>query len=148
MTLGAAVSYMDARYSSNLRGGNDAIIRRKGEPLDVAPWSMHFSGEYEFMLSERDFYVRADYTRTTHDDTPLDLSSPLVDPALPRAPSTSVLGLRAGARFGGLDISLFANNVTNDHPLLSLGHETPYDVNFRTTSYRPRTIGISATFRK
>jgi len=148
VTLGAAVSYMDARYSSDLRGGNDAIIRRKGEPLDVAPWSMHFSGEYQFVLSEREFYVRGDYTRTTHDDTALDLSSPLVDPALPRAPATAVLDLRAGARFGGVDVSVFANNVTNDHPLLSLGHETPSDPNFRTTSYRPRTIGITATFRK
>ena len=148
LTLGASVSYIDARYSTALRGGNDLIIRRKGEPLEVAPWSMHFSGEYEFKLSEHDFYVRADHTRTTHDNTALDLSSPLVDPALPRAPATAVLDLRAGARFGDLDVSLFANNVTNDHPLLSLGHETPTDINFRTTSYRPRTIGITATFRK
>ena len=148
LTLGASVSYMDARYSSDLPGPNNTIIRRKGEPLDVAPWTIHLSGEYEFTVSEHDLYMRADFTRATHDDTPLDLSSPLVDPVIPRAPATAVLGLRAGARFRGLDLSLFANNVTNDHPVLGLGHEATGNVNFRATAFRPRTIGISATFRR
>lgn len=109
---------------------------------------MHFSGEYEFTISERDFYARADYTHTTRDHTPLDTSTPLVDPMLPRAPATSVLDLRTGMRLSSLDLSLFVNNVTNDHPLLSLGHETATDPNFRTTSFRPRTIGITATYRR
>src|SRR6185295_5313447 len=104
----------DARYSTNLPGPNNTIIRGKGEPLDVAPWSMHFSGEYSFMFSQRDFYLRSDYTLTTHDDKALDVSSPLVDPAIPRRPSTSQLDMRAGIRLRDLDISLFVNNVLND----------------------------------
>jgi iron complex outermembrane receptor protein len=148
LTVGVAASYMDARYTSALDDGSGNIIRRSGEPLDVAPWSFHLSGEYAFTLGLRDFYVRADHTRTTHDDTPVDVSSPLIDPAIPRPPGTSVLDLRAGARFGDLDVSLFASNVLNAHPYLSLGHDTPDSVNFRTTTYRPRTIGITATFRK
>src|SRR5437870_639578 len=80
LTLGASFSYMDARYSSALNVGG-TTIRRKGEPLPVAPWSMHFSGEYRFMVEERELYARADYTHSTRDTTPLDLSSPLVDPA-------------------------------------------------------------------
>jgi outer membrane receptor protein involved in Fe transport len=147
LTLGAAVSYMDARYTSALTVG-DTVIRREGEPLDVAPWSMHFSGEYEFMVSARDFYVRADYTRNTHDDTPVNIDSPLVDPDIPRAPATSVLDLRAGVRLGDLDISLFANNVLNDNSLLSFGHDNSGSGFYRSTTFRPRTIGITATFRR
>jgi iron complex outermembrane receptor protein len=147
LTLGAAVSYMDARYTSALTVG-DTVIRREGEPLDVAPWSMHFSGEYEFMVSARDFYVRADYTRNTHDNTPVNIDSPLVDPDIPRAPATSVLDLRAGVRLGDLDISLFANNVLNDNPLLSLGHDDAGSGFYRSTTFRPRTIGITATLRR
>ena len=127
---------------------NDTVIRRKGEPLDVAPWSFHLSAEYAFSLALRDFYVRADHTRTTHDSTPLDLNSPLIDPQIPRAPATAMLDLRAGARFGGLDVSLFASNLLNAHPLLSLGHDMPDNVNYRTLTYRPRTIGVTAIFRK
>lgn len=148
LVLGVSVSYMDARYTSSLPGPGDTIIRRKGEPLDVAPWSFHLSGEYAFKIGLQDAYVRADHTRTTHDSTPLDLSSPLVDPDLPRAPATAVLDLRAGARFGGLDISLFADNVLNDHPLQALGHDALGNVNYRSVSFRPRTIGLTATFRK
>lgn len=148
LTLGVSVSYMNARYSSNLPGPNGTIVRRKGEPLDVAPWTYHLSGEYQFTMSERDYYLRADFTGSSHDDTPLDLTSPLVDPMIPRAPATAALGLRAGVRFKGFDVSLFANNVTNDNPILGLGHETPGNLNFRATAFRPRTIGLSATFRK
>lgn len=146
--LGASVSYMDARYTSSLMGPDDIVIRRKGEPLAVAPWSMHFSGEYEFTVSARDFYVRADYTHTTHDSTPVDTNSPLVDPEIPRAPATSVLDLRAGVRLGDLDLSLFANNVLNDNPLLSLGRDALWSEYYRATTFRPRTIGITATLRK
>jgi iron complex outermembrane receptor protein len=148
LSLGAAVSYMDARYSTNLPGPNDTIIRRKGEPLAVSPWSMHLSGEYVFDVHEHDLYVRTDYTHTTHNTTPVDTNSPLFDPDIPRAPATSELDLRAGARVGGLDVSLFANNVLDNHPLLSFGHDTVGDVNYRSTTFRPRTVGITATFRK
>lgn len=147
LTLGAAVSYMDARYTSELTVG-DTVIRRKGEPLDVAPWSMHLSGEYEFMVRGRHFYARADYTRTTHDDTPVDANSPLVDPDIPRPPATSVLDLRAGVYLGDVDISLFANNLLNDNPLLSLGHDDVGSGFYRSTTFRPRTVGITATLRK
>jgi iron complex outermembrane recepter protein len=148
LMLAAAVSYTDARYSTDLRKTDGTIIRRKDEPLDVAPWSMHFSGEYEFMLSQRDLYVRADYTHTTHDDKPLDLDSPLVDSGIPRRPATSQLDMRAGIRFGDLDLSLFVNNMLNAHPSLGLVHSTSTDPNLRTTTFRPRTIGLTATFRQ
>jgi outer membrane receptor protein involved in Fe transport len=147
LTLGVAVSYMDARYTSALIVG-DTVIRRKGEPLDVAPWSMHLSGEYEFTVRERDLYVRADYTRNTHDSTALNIDSPLVDPDIPRAPATSVLDLRVGVRFNEVDVSLFANNLLNDNPLLSLGHDDAGSGFYRSTTFRPRTIGITATYRR
>ncbi|MDY6947688.1 MAG: TonB-dependent receptor [Pseudomonadota bacterium] len=146
LTLGVAASYMDARYTSALVVG-DTTIRRKGEPLRVAPWSMHLSGEYVFDVRARDVYLRADYTRNTHDSTPLDLNSPLVDPDIPRAPATSVLDLRAGLRFGDMDVSLFVNNALNDNPLLSIGHDDAGSGFYRSTTYRPRTVGITATFR-
>jgi outer membrane receptor protein involved in Fe transport len=147
LMLAAAVSYTDARYGTDLRKTDGTIIRRKDEPLDVAPWSMHFSSEYEFMLKQRDFYLRADYTHSTHNDKPLDVDSPLVDPGIPRRPATSQLDMRTGIRFGDLDLSLFVNNVLNAHPSLGLVHSTPVDPNLRTTTFRPRTIGLTATFR-
>jgi iron complex outermembrane receptor protein len=108
---------------------------------------MHFASEYEFTLNQRDFYLRADFTHTTHDDTGLDLSSPLVDPGIPRRPHTSQLDMRTGVRLGDFDVSLFVNNVLNAHPSLGLVHSSPADPNLRTMTFRPRTIGLTATFR-
>ncbi|MGN5496992.1 hypothetical protein, partial [Campylobacter coli] len=86
---------------------------KKGEPLGVAPWSMHLEGEYTFTAAAHDYYLRSDFSYTSHDSRPLDLTSPLVDPNLPRAPATSLLNMRAGVRLEGFDVSVFANNVTN-----------------------------------
>jgi outer membrane receptor protein involved in Fe transport len=99
-------------------------------------------------LARYDAYARADYSYTSHNNTPLDLSSPLVDPSLPRAPKTTRLDIRAGMSFGDLDVSLFVENLLNDHPVLSLGHDSLDSENYRTTTYRPRTIGLTATYRK
>lgn len=143
LTLGASVSYTHARYSENQPNGYN-----KGEPLGVAPWSVHLEGEYSFKVGPHDYYVRSDFSHTSHDSRPLDLTSPLVDPNLPRSPATSLLNLRAGVRLEGFDLSVFANNVTNEQPVLSLGHDTVDSQVFRSTTYRPRTIGLSVTYRR
>jgi iron complex outermembrane receptor protein len=147
LTLGASVSRTNARYSSALVIG-DSIVHSKGEPLEVAPWMYHFSGEYEVTVNDRDVYVRADYSHSTHNDKPLDSASFLTDPDLPRTPANSSLDLRTGMRFGDLDISLFANNVLNENALLSLGHDSAGSGFYRSSTFRPRTIGITATYRR
>ncbi len=148
LVLNGSLSYTDARYSTNMFNTEGDIIRRKGEPMDIAPWSMRFSSEYSFAVGESDAYVRGDYTHTTHDKTPVDASSPLVDKKVPRRPATSQLDMRGGVRFNGFDLSLFVNNVLNDHPVLGQVHDHPDDPNFRSTTFRPRTIGLTLTFRK
>ena len=118
------------------------------EPLAVAPWSFHVSGEYAFVVGVHDAYARADYTHSTHNSKPLDISSPLVDADIPRPLAASNLDLRSGVKFGNYDISLFVENVMNNHPLLSLVHDAPGSVNFTSTTYRPRTVGLTLTLRR
>lgn len=148
LTLSAAASYINARYVSELTNAAGDVIRRKGEPLDVAPWSLHLSGQYDFPVGASEAYVRSDFTYASHDDTPLDVTSPLVDPAIPRAPSSSQLDLRAGVRFNDIDVSLFATNLLNAHPFLGQVHSTLADPNLRSVTLRPRTFGLTVTMRK
>jgi len=149
LTLGASVSYTNARYTTPLIGANDAVIRRSGEPFPVAPWSVQLNGEFRQPMGDDEAYLRADFTYTSHDGTPLDLNSPLVDPDLPRAPKTTMLNLRAGVQLEqGIDVSLFVNNVTNSHPVLSLYHDLPGTQMYRASSFRPRTVGLTATIRR
>ncbi|WP_165831132.1 TonB-dependent receptor [Sphingomonas pokkalii] len=153
LSLGAAVSYVDARYTTDIPGAGGSIIRRAGEPLPAAPWSVQLNGEYSHPIGSDELYLRADYAYSSKNDTPLNLNSPLVDPALPRPPATSLLNLRLGARIktankDGIDFSLFVNNVTNSHPVLALYHDTLTSTRFRAGTFRPRTIGLTATFRR
>ena len=149
LSLGASVSRTNARYTSELAIG-PYVVHSKGEPLDVAPWMFHLSGEYEATVGNREIYVRADDAQSTHNSRPLDDASFLTDPNIPRAPATSSLDLRAGTRFNGFDISLFANNVLDAHPLLSIGHDNavPPSGFYRSTTFRPRTIGITVSMRR
>jgi hypothetical protein len=62
-------------------------------------------------------------------------------------PSTSNLSLRAGIRTGGLDLSAFANNAFNSLPVLVYGRDTTYSPLYFEHTWRPRTIGVTATYR-
>ncbi len=149
LTFGASFSYMDARYTKQV--GEVAGVNRivtKGKPLPVAPWSMHLSGEYSFSITDREAYVRGDFTHSAHDSTSLDYDSVLTDPDIPRTPSTSVLDLRTGVYFNDLEASFFINNALNENALLSYGHDNFGAGIYRSTVFRPRMIGLTLTYRK
>jgi outer membrane receptor protein involved in Fe transport len=148
LTLGASVSYIKARYTTSIPGAGGTTIRKAGEPFNVAPWSLELNAEYSRPVGEAEAYVRADYSYSSHNDKPVDVASPLVDPNIPRAPATSLLNLRAGARIKDVDVSLFVNNVTGSQPLLSLYHDTLTSPAYRSGTFRPRTVGVTATIRR
>ena len=146
--LGLAIGYSHAEYTSDTKGANDAIIRPKGEPLPIAPWTVTFSGEQRLRVRESDGYMRADFQFRSKNNTPVPTGLPAVDPTLPRAPSSKNLDLRIGTRFAsGVDVSLFAANVLNDTPAYGRRRDTQSTFNYRDTTVRPRTVGITATYR-
>ena len=53
-------------------------------------------------------------------------------------------------RFSGLDLSVYANNLTNAHPLMFESRDIAYDATdtlYFGRGVRPRTIGLTATYR-
>ncbi len=59
--------------------------------------------------------------------------------------------LRAGVTWGALDVSLFAQNLFDTNPRLTVTQDiataqggTPV---FYAITYRPRTVGLTATYR-
>ena len=69
------------------------------------------------------------------------------DPALLPNPATNIVKLRAGATFGDVAVTLFVDNLFNSHPQLDLTHQDSDTLLFEATALRPRTIGITATYR-
>jgi iron complex outermembrane recepter protein len=124
----------------------------QNDRLVGAPWTIITSGEYvfgEFRTGRP--YLRVDYQYSTAQHALLpgqDTNNGNADPTIPGLPIVSNLALRAGFRWSGADISAFAQNVTNAHPLLFSSRDSSYeDPLYFGHTERPRTIGLTATYR-
>ena len=62
-------------------------------------------------------------------------------------PETNVVTLRAGTTLGDFNVSIFADNLLNAHPRLDLSHQDSDTILYEARTLRPRTIGLTATYR-
>jgi outer membrane receptor protein involved in Fe transport len=183
LTFDLTAAYTDARLTKTSCAGSldynaarDACvgsglvarpIATNGDALLGAPWTFTASGEYHFPdWQGHEPYLRLDFSHATAQHALLQGQDPnngLFDTTLPGLPVINNLSLRAGVRFNGLDVSVYANNVTNSDPLMfeardiaplpgppgtgasQLGPTT--DDLYFARGVRPRTLGITATYR-
>jgi iron complex outermembrane recepter protein len=160
LQLGFSVAYMDAKYTktvcagpSSCTGANPAAqpVVTDGDRLPGAPWTIITSAEYSFpSMQGRKPYLRADYQVSTAQTAELPIQDPnngVSDPMFTGLPKIETLQVRAGIRWNGFDLSLFGNNLTDAHPLLSQTRDTTASDLFFAHSIRPRTVGVTATYR-
>jgi outer membrane receptor protein involved in Fe transport len=171
LTLDATAAYVDGKLTktscagtlaaSNNRCGPAQVapLGTKGDALLSAPWSLTAAAEYHFTpWGNATPYARVDFQYTTAQTSLVSFQNPnngVSDPTIPGLPVTRNLSLRAGARFSGVDLSVYANNLTNDHPLLYAARDIyPIPFNSPTTDtlyfgrgVRPLTVGVTATYR-
>jgi hypothetical protein len=79
-----------------------------------------------------------------------DPANALIDPTIPGLPQTRNLQVRAGLRWHGYDISVFANNLLNQHPELFKSRDIADDTTdqlYFGRGVRPRSYGLTATLR-
>jgi outer membrane receptor protein involved in Fe transport len=174
LTLGLTVGYNDAKFTKTScangleyvgttcvgSGLSAAPIVSEGNRLVGAPWTVLTSAEYSHPLAlfkGNPGYLRVDYQVTTAQTATLafqDAHNALFDDTIPGLPQINNLQMRAGVRWNGFDLSVFGNNLTNQHPLLfesrdippNLPNAAPDNLYYGRTT-RPRTIGITATYR-
>ena len=176
LTLDLTVAYTDAKFDKSscagslvfdgtvCSGGSDpnngglpyqvAPVASSGDALLGAPWSVTAAAEYHFTQWQgRTPYVRVDYQHTSAQTKILNTqnsNNALYDTTIPGLPNTNNLNLRGGFRFNGFDVSVFVNNLTNAHPLMYKSRDIAYDVTdtlYFERGVRPRTIGVTATYR-
>jgi outer membrane receptor protein involved in Fe transport len=134
-------------------------IASNGDALLGAPWSFTASSEYHFpALDGGTPYFRLDFQHSTAQKSLLqgqDEKNALFDQTLPGLPIINNLSARAGFRFNGFDVSVYGNNLTNAHPLMFEARDIatgpgvpPSDTLYFGRGVRPRTIGITATYRR
>jgi outer membrane receptor protein involved in Fe transport len=156
LTVTLALGYADARFRDTVLGGvadaagRRAVIVNSGDSLGNRPWSAAVAAEYRFDGPfARPAYVRFDYQHLSSDDR----RSPVQDPAtavydrgLPNPSAANQLSLRAGLRFEKVELTLFAENLTDAAPRLARVHDSRNSPLFAQNTFRPRTLGVVGNY--
>jgi outer membrane receptor protein involved in Fe transport len=149
LRMTAAATWLDARYAKYTGGAcappfptpAPAHCDLSGKSLPVAPhWSTSVGVDYEHDVAWGKFYARADWAWSSQYFTNTNLDNRLVQDAY------SLLNGRIGLRTGhGVDVSLFANNITNEAVVVQDAVTTLFgkDPSFQRFLAPPREIGVT-----
>src|SRR3546814_837579 len=147
LSLDLAVGYTDAEYTSTTQFSEDRIIVSEGNSLGSSPWTVSTGVQYDF----DNYYLRGDYQYTSKRKNLLPNQDPRnrgYDPGNTTPDAVNLVNLRAGAFIGDANVSLFVNNLFDKAPLRSRGHSSSETLLFTQTTVRPRTIGLTLSFRQ
>ena len=150
LDLEASVGYTHARFTKTALDVNGDVLNVAGDSLEVVPWTVTLGAQYDFTFLERPAFLRADYEYNSRRNTPIpneDPNTAFFDAGLVPDPATNLFSARAGLTLGAWDVALFAENLFNAHPQLNLQHQDSGTLLYEATTFRPRTIGVSASFR-
>ncbi|MEA3538419.1 MAG: TonB-dependent receptor [Pseudomonadota bacterium] len=156
LTLSGNVGYNHLKFTKDIvnegtLGTADVnYMVRKGDTLNISPWSGAAALEYDFNLGERQSFFRADYQyqgKVTGRVTELNPTAGSYDPDYRPTQSSHFVTLRAGTKFGNLGAELFVNNVFDATPALTHTHTQVGNPVFFETTFRPRTFGLTLTYR-
>jgi iron complex outermembrane recepter protein len=164
LSVGLNGAYTDSYYNGTVdlaSAGESVNLVTGGDHLPASPINISANLEYVFSKIENKPYLRLDYQYATAQRslTPyLDPNNaPNSDTTLPGLPEIRVLSVRAGVRFNGLDLSLFAQNALDYHTPLFVtrdlatsqanGYPYNFDTNYYARGYTPRSYGLTATYR-
>jgi iron complex outermembrane receptor protein len=166
-----------AQTGTPLVANGDAVAGPNGigTGYSIPPYSATLGLNYKFRAFSYESFVRGDYeylagdkwVHASTDGTPGPPGTPpgtppgqanttSYDPAAIATPRQSFASLRAGTSFGDWGFNVFVDNLTDTHTLLNYNHQTPsYTTGsngaatpaYRFITYRPRTFGISVTFK-
>jgi iron complex outermembrane recepter protein len=142
-----------------LVANGDAIVSASSETgggKPTAPFTAAAGLEYHFGLFEHESFLRLDAEYEAHIKWPsagLDPNTSQFDEANFVTPSTTFVSLRGGMQFGGLSLQAFVDNLTDSHTITdynnSINPLVPGVTRLqRDYTFRPRTFGITAIFRR
>lgn len=146
LQLGVTVGYNDAYYDEPVTTLGNVVLFQKGSAISASrPWTVTATGEYAW----NEFYVRADgsYFSQARPLGQTDPGSPIYSRFVRPDEAYGLLNLRGGIRIGDADASLFVQNATNAKPLFGVSSLVGGNV-YRATTLRPRTVGITLSFRR
>jgi iron complex outermembrane receptor protein len=150
LDLDASVGYTDAKFTRTALDGNGDVLNVKGDSLDVTPWTVTLGAQYGFTVYGREAFIRADYEFQSKRTTPIpdeDPDTAFYDSGLVPNPATNLVSARLGVNVTRWDLAVFVDNLLDSHPQLNLTHEDSDTPLYEATTFRPRTVGLSANYK-
>ena len=166
LNLEAAVGYNSARYSQDSKAGlaieGDAISGEAaigGSPGAIAPWTASLGLQYTFSGSADGPYARLDYQYQSRNNWLAASQDPLSSQYTPytyTVSSNRFMSLRAGTTVSGWNLSFFVDNLLDSHTTTNYLYSVVDKNNpgtapgplYSNFTFRPRTFGITASFRQ
>lgn len=168
--LEAALGFNSARFVDNskhdLAFAGDAISGQSainGSPATNPPWNVTLGAQYNLVVATHKSFVRFDYEFESRNPWLAAIQDPrssqyeaFTTPISPTLPSTTFVQFRAGTTFGDWEASFFIDNLLNSYTttnyertFLDTYNPTvpPPGPQYNYYTFRPRTFGITATFR-
>jgi iron complex outermembrane receptor protein len=152
VTLGVSVSYTNAKYTQDVilpapAGVAPNVFAQKGEPLGAPKWQYALTAQYDFEVAgQHNAYIRGDYEYSSPYQRGVGPGDVGYDAVISKGAQTHFGNLRAGVNVKRVDLSLFVKNVTNSQDRLFQSH-TAASAQISSSTYRPREIGVTATYR-
>jgi iron complex outermembrane receptor protein len=163
LTMELSAGYTDARYTQDSRlsatelqpivASGDAVVGQSGQP--GAPVTASIGFEYKFTVFSHDSFVRVDdeyQSRPKWPGATQDANTSQFDAANYTLSSTNFASARAGMTFGGWQVAAFVDNLTDTHTVtnynFSIDPGTGDSRLERQFTFRPRTVGLTFTYRR
>jgi outer membrane receptor protein involved in Fe transport len=150
VTMDMALGYTDSRYTRTAQYESPtSILAVKGDSLGGSPWTASIGLQYDFPAFGQKGFARADYQYASPSKRTkeMDPRTANFDPAVVSSQAQHFVSLRAGAIVGGLDLSVFVDNLLDNAPLLDRSHQGTDTLLISDRTWRPRTIGLTAAYR-
>jgi outer membrane receptor protein involved in Fe transport len=153
--IGLALAYTDSFYRGALTD-TGAVITRRGEatgslPHVIAPWNVTAWVDYSRALSpdlstelRREYIFRSRNPGPVQDDDPTSVN---YSPGKSPDPATNLVNLRATLHWTSYEAALFVNNAFDAQPTIQRTLYGPVYPPTPATTFRPRTVGLSASWR-
>jgi iron complex outermembrane receptor protein len=150
ITVDMALGYTDSRYTKTAQYVTPtSILAVKGDSLGGSPWTASIGVQYDFPAFGEKGFARVDYqysspSKRTKEMDPLTAN---YDPGVVASDAQHFVGLRAGGIIGGFNVSVFVDNLLDSSPLLDRSHQGVDTLLYTDTTWRPRTVGLTASYR-
>jgi outer membrane receptor protein involved in Fe transport len=162
LTINFAVAYTDAHYTQQVNAVNGALLVAAGQDfVGIPAWTGNIGARYDFPLGDRlRGYVQGNWQYTGKYKNSSGPGTSSYAPDVYETPAMSYVTARLGMSFEHYDLSVFADNLFNEDTLMPSTLSGRYGCrnadcsvygsyyqDWKGTTFRPRTVGVTATYR-